>query len=112
MKKVKNFKVVKPCRNCPFTKGCTKNWLGEERAREIAETGLNDETFACHETTHGKGDYSQCAGALILTEKNGGVYQNFLFRLAAMGGIFKKEKLTDFDRVFDTIEEMVNHHKH
>ncbi len=112
MKKyVKNFKLVKPCVNCPFTKDCLKGWLGEERARGIAETGLNDGSFPCHETTMRKGEWSQCAGALILTEKNGGTEQNVIFRIAAYSGQFDKNKLKDFDRVFNSIEEMVEHHK-
>ena len=60
--------------------------------------------------TNQREKHSQCAGALILTEKNGGVYQNYLFRLAAMSLGFKKEALKGFDEVFDTPTEMINYH--
>ena len=46
-----DFKLTKPCGNCPFRYDSLKGWLGEERAEEIS-TALIDQdlTFSCHKT--------------------------------------------------------------
>ena len=52
-----NFKLTKPCSNCPFLKvGGIR--LRRERAREIARAQIDAQggTFPCHKTTREDGD--------------------------------------------------------
>lgn len=67
--------VKAPCGNCPFRKDSRKGWLGEERAKEIAES----DSFVCHKNTK-----LQCAGHMVVCENN-----NEFVRMAE---IFYKEK--------------------
>jgi hypothetical protein len=56
----------KPCPNCPFTKKCTENWLGEKRIKSILES----ESFTCHKTTDSKDGRKQCAGFMLIKDGN------------------------------------------
>lgn len=106
------FNLKKPCSNCPFRKDCMKGWLGKERTEDIVNTILNDGTFACHKTTEVKDEkeYSHCAGALILLDKEKGYFANVMVRLAKMFGWFDESKITGQDLIFDSKESVINHH--
>ncbi|WP_338764067.1 DUF6283 family protein [Bernardetia sp. ABR2-2B] len=112
-----NFNLKKPCKNCPFRKDCKKGWLGENRATEVANSPFSDTTFACHETTGVKKgidkpiqEHSQCAGAMLLLDKEQGVDSNMMFRLATYAFGFDAEKLQGYELVFDSRNEMIEHH--
>lgn len=111
------FNLKKPCNNCPFRKNSQQGWLGEERADEVANYAFQDSTFACHKTTgveKGKeiptDEHSQCAGAMILLDKEQGIYSNMLFRLANRLFNFNPNQLEGYDLVFDNRQEMIEHH--
>ena len=120
------FKLKKPCSNCPFRKDSLKGWLGEARATQIAkDVILGDQTFACHKTVNYEAWQEQqeedeedyrfvggeqfCAGALALEMKcnNGG---NFAIRLARMGKMFDYHQLKAIDLVFENTEQFIEHH--
>jgi hypothetical protein len=89
-----------PCNDCPLTKECINGWLGEKRAKEIANAG----SFVCHKTTGSQEDRRQCAGHMIAKGMD-----NDFFRLAKQ---FDKElDLNGQDRVFDSMQDFINHHK-
>jgi hypothetical protein len=84
-----NFKLKKPCENCPFLKeGAIK--LSPGRLDDIIETLKNDQNhFQCHKTVHSKrggdwiededgelhyqpsGNESQCVGSMVYLLKQG-----------------------------------------
>ena len=106
-----NFKVLKPCKNCPFRKDSLKGWLGRERALEISNAVLiENKTFQCHETI-GLKHKSHCAGALILY-KYGKIapHTNSLIQIAERLGMYEPSKLDESIECFHTQEDFVNHH--
>ena len=100
MNKLSKLHRLKPCANCPMTKGCTKHWLGKERMQKI----LQAESFVCHETTSETARRKQCAGHMLLLKGN-----NIFYRLA-MGSKHKFE-LQGEETVFDSIEDCIDHHR-
>ncbi len=112
-----NFNLRKPCKTCPFRKDCPEKWLGKQRASEVANYAFEDKTFSCHKTTGVEtgtekliGEHSQCAGAMLLLDKEQGVNSNMLFRLATVLFDFDPSKLKGYELVFETREEMIEHH--
>lgn len=112
-----NFKLKKPCKNCPFRKDCQKGWLGKRRAIEVSNSPFMNSTFACHKTTgvesgreKAEKEHSQCAGAMLLLDKEQGVHSNMMFRLATHVFGFDAEKLEGYELVFETRKEMIQHH--
>ena len=101
---IKHLYVKRPCKNCPLTKSCTPNWLGEERITEILES----DNFVCHETTGVAGNNpkitKQCAGHLIINKSS-----NIFYRLAEFYKI--DLELAGSERVFDNYEDCIKHHK-
>lgn len=99
--KIFNFKVLKPCANCPFRKDKPRQqgWLGKDRAAEIANAILEDDkTFTCHKTLDSK-EHSHCAGALMLIKhykpKEGNYYGNSMVQIAERLGLYEPDKLDD-----------------
>ena len=79
-----NFKVLKPCANCPFRtdKPNQKGWLGKDRATEIANAILEEnKTFTCHKTLNSK-EHSR-------------YYGNSLIQIAERLGLYEPDKLDD-----------------
>lgn len=102
------FDLIKPCSNCPFSKK-QQGFLDGGRMEQIATDLLSDKSFNCHKTTHKKDrEQSHCAGALIFLEKN--KRPNQAMRFFERLGIYNHTKLEEFDMVFDTIDEVVEHH--
>ena len=106
-----NFKVLKPCKNCPFRKDSLKGWLGRERALEISNAVLiENKTFQCHETI-GLKHKSHCAGALILYEYGKiAPHTNNLIQLAEVLEMYEPSKLDESIECFHTQKDFVNHH--
>ena len=86
-----HFDLVRPCGNCPFRRDIDF-YLAVDRRTEIVDFLLDDHSFICHKTLDKKVK-QQCAGALISLAKDGRLFDNFLFRLAAMAGEFDPDKL-------------------
>lgn len=111
--------LTRPCKLCPFRTDCLKGWLGRERAEEITEALLNDQSFACHETVdhtndeddqpHVTGPNEQhCAGAMILLEKL--ELANQWMRISERLGFYDRTKLDMKAEVFDSFEEFIDRH--
>lgn len=110
-----NFRVLKPCANCPFRtdKPTQKGWLGEERAREISDAILKEnKTFTCHKTLNKKA-HSHCAGALILLkhDRKNSKFGNAMIQIAERIGLYEPDKLEGDDVCFHTQEDFINWHK-
>lgn len=119
-----NFDLVRPCPQCPFRKDCLKGWLGETRAREIADSLLDGSpgvTFACHETTRfvdgdeGEeyaplGDEQHCVGAMILIDREEA--PNQMLQIAERLGLRDADRIDPAadDLIFDSGEEFISHH--
>lgn len=119
-----SYDLTKPCANCPFLRmGGVR--LTRGRTREIAQNMLspNGNEFYCHQTLDYEnedvdGDCAgeptdktqHCAGALIFAEKNGTETQ--MMRICHRIGLYHPDDLQDSDKVFDTLEEMLNHALH
>ncbi len=122
------FKLKRPCPNCPYRKDCPPGWLTASRAAELAaEVILGDKSFACHKTVNYEawriaeeeggedmeytydGNEQFCAGAMILEKKcnQGG---NLAVRIGRMFRGFKYEDLKGEDLVFDNTAEFIKHH--
>ena len=87
----------KPCDACPFTDP-NQLWLNYERKAEIVAAIRADHPFHCHKTVDYSGDEGQvtehsqeCAGALILQEREGSINQ--LARIAERLGLYDPTKL-------------------
>lgn len=121
-----NFKLKKPCKNCPFRSDLPahlKGWLGKPRSEQIAldvlKRGAN---FACHKTTTHSNDgdenrsgylytekESQCAGAAIMQIKadNPSQWMQVSERLGFDTGV----KDLDLDSpVFENPEQFIEFH--
>lgn len=101
------FTLKSPCADCPFRVDNTKVILPEKRAKQIAEYGLKDKTFPCHKIRKN----TQCAGSMILTDKVAGFGSNYLYRFAAGLGLVNPDNLTGYEKVFNSVQEMVAHHR-
>jgi hypothetical protein len=115
------FTIKTPCKDCPF-RNDVRPYLTRKRVKEIRQALENDDkTFSCHKTV----DYSrtkhdkhhnhkpsstekQCAGALILLNKDNTLQNNFLFRFALMTKLLILSELIGNDIVYDSFEEMIN----
>ena len=112
------FDLHAPCSNCPFLKKGGAR-LRKDRIRQIAGAMLSSQgaTFACHKTTiesddeEGFGKRSvgpetqHCAGALIFAEKHENATQ--MMRIAERLRMYDPRKLAGYDRVFDSLSQML-----
>jgi hypothetical protein len=107
-----DFKLKKPCNNCPFSRTALKGWLGESRSTEIANGLLEGKTFPCHKTTKRNEDMpdteQHCAGALIMIEKMGVPHQ--MMQIAERLGLYDNKDLQLGADVVDDADEFVNLH--
>jgi len=96
-----NFPYMKqPCKNCPFRKDTLEGWLGKERMEEI----LDETSFVCHKTAHGRpADRMQCAGHMIMLGN-----ENEFIKTAKEYGI--QLNLKGQELVFDTKQDCIDHH--
>lgn len=113
-----NFKMKKPCANCPFLKeGAIE--LAKGRLESIIESLMNDHNhFQCHKTVHGKqggewfedengeeryepsGNESQCVGSMIYLLK--AKAPNVTMRLAA------SFKMLSFDELMKQANDIID----
>lgn len=111
-----DFKLKRPCENCPFRRDrpAQKGWLGEERAREIADYVLTgNKTFICHKTLH-TGRESMCAGALSMlkqADKEASPFGNQMIQVAERLGLYDPNETDTSVPVFKTSAEMAKFHK-
>ena len=108
------FLLKKPCQHCPFKTTSLKGWLGRERAEEIIHSITDlQQTFPCHETTGVAGNRpkvgpQQCAGSMILLEKN--EQPNQMMRIGERLGFYDASALDMDAPVFDEYDDFVDHH--
>lgn len=105
----------RPCPHCPFRTD-RPGYLRRARAAEIAQDLERGHAFACHETTvddddeferHVTADSQQCAGALIVLEREGRSTQ--LQRIAERLG--STAELDMSAPVAESLEMFVRHHE-
>jgi len=108
------FDLTGPCSNCPFR--LDQHYLRRARAQEIADALCKqDLTFTCHKTTGVMGNdapaHQHCAGALVMMQKSGRLFDNWRIRFAAFLGLFKPERLNMNAPVYDSPETFVQGHE-
>lgn len=89
------FNLKKPCKDCPFHKeSFMRSTLSEGRMEEIVHGLIVEEgTFHCHKTTHGKAKTEQhCAGAILMIE-NHSTKATQPLRMAERLGLYKKDEM-------------------
>ena len=104
--------MKKICGNCPFRKDEGKVRLHKERAREIAENAASPDgvAFWCHKTT-GRGQTKiHCQGSALLTLATIPNDLTQSLRIGVALGIFDPADRTDADKVFGSVEEMIEGH--
>jgi len=134
-----HFNMKRPCQDCPFRRDID-GFLTAGRAAEIAAGMLRDNTtFQCHKTLNwysssdededenededGQGrcqstqeseQSEHCAGALIfsLKHENKARFANGMLQIAERFGLYEPSKVDRdaFPQVFDSAEEMIDHH--
>jgi len=94
-----------PCKTCPFRlePPAFRN-LRESRARQIADTLLQGESFVCHGDID-KRDKSHCVGAMLILRKLG--QPNQLMQVAQRLIGFDADTLKGGDEVFDNFETWI-----
>lgn len=112
-----DFKLKKPCANCPFRNDLPpelKGWLGRERAENIARSVLQeDKTFQCHKTFGNPHGGSMCAGALAMLKKAGkeeSSFGNQAVQIAERFKMYNPNDIPDDAPVFGSIKEMGDFH--
>lgn len=107
------YKLTTPCKRCPFRTDVTP-FLRRERAKEIAGSIRVSGDFPCHKTTvptddgedmQKAPDSQQCAGALIIQEREGNLGQ--APRIAERLGIYDPARLAMDAPVFDTFTAFI-----
>jgi hypothetical protein len=109
------YALTAPCRNCPFRTDL-EPYLRADRAREIAAALHDGGTFDCHKTVtyddepeddgpRRTGREQQCAGALIVMEREGTAGQ--ATRIAGRLGLHDPDRLDLDAPVFDSLAEWV-----
>jgi hypothetical protein len=113
------FKMKRPCDQCPFRHD-VRGFLSEDRATEIADALLSDQTFSCHKTV----DYSNededgfsagdthnsqhCAGATIMLEHM--EQPNQMMRWMERLGAYDRRQMEMDAPVFTDAEDFIQHH--
>lgn len=113
-----NYKLTRPCDNCPFRReGGIR--LTKPRIRQITRMLLDSQggTFPCHKTTievehedgstdRDEGPHTQhCAGALIFSDNHGTHTQ--MMRIAGRLGMWHPDDLQDREAVFESVQAML-----
>ena len=108
-----NFKLKKPCKDCPFRTDI-QAFLRPDRAEEIFLAITEQQaTFTCHKTTVESEDgemvdgpnAEHCAGALILLEKLD--QPNQMMRIAERIGLYDRRELEMESPVFDSGDDFI-----
>lgn len=102
-----------------------KFYLRRGSREKYADSLEGDGTFPCHRTVDyvaldtdlaEKSDDEQpvilpveqrqhCAGALIVLKRSGHLYDNFMFRLAALSGMLDEDKLNMNAKTFSSLDD-------
>ena len=106
-----DYKLIRPCSNCPFRSDLPvsqRGWLNHRIVEIVENTILGNSTFTCHKTLSGthsedsdsteyypNGTEQQCAGALIMAQHEGVLFNNQAHRLAARLGMFNPDNLNE-----------------
>lgn len=103
------FDLKTPCKECPFRNDILP-YLSTERAEEIGEAILSDQTFTCHKHTHSLGYEGKaeqhCAGATIILEKE--EQPNQMMRWMERIGMYDRTKLDMQAPIYDTVDNFID----
>ena len=91
---IANFRVKKPCKNCPFTADKQNSIMLNKGRREGIIDGLmsgKDQTFVCHKTLDGY--RAVCAGAVAVCKKRG--KSPFIVQLAERMDIISEDHYSE-----------------
>lgn len=89
------FDLKKPCKDCPFhEESFMRSTLADGRMADIVHDLIVEErTFQCHKTTHGRAKKVQhCAGAILMIE-NHSTKGTQPLRLAERLHLYKKDEM-------------------
>lgn len=101
------FDLKKPCKDCPFTKGnCFEQGLPRKRVQQIIDDISSDKTFPCHKHNDSS---QQCAGATIMVQQEN--MPNQSLQIAERLGISKPKNLSGKDKIYSSINEMLNSYR-
>jgi hypothetical protein len=105
------FKAKRPCKECPFIKGCAKGWLGPDTADEVMQKVHSEQGYVCHMSIAGKATLPdgtvdiqehghQCIGALLHANQSCKSYRDpklwsLQRQLDKLYGVEFKEKVLD-----------------
>ena len=123
-----DYKLIRPCSNCPFRSDLPANqrgWLNHRIVEIVENTVLGNSAFTCHKTLKGEwnedeegnGYYTpsqgeqHCAGALIMANNVGRLWHNQATRMAERFGMFDFDKLDTSAPVFKTVDECYDFHE-
>jgi hypothetical protein len=101
------FDRKSPCRTCPFRTGETGlRHLGTDRAEEIVESLMSDETFTCHgDLGKSLSKRQHCVGAMLMLEKID--RPNQMMRIGERIGRYDRTKLRGAEDVFESFDDWV-----
>ena len=111
-----HFDLKRPCAHCPFVNTAERTPLTHGRAVELV-SAIRDEgkTFVCHETSDSLGSKSvhdqQCAGVMLLVDKEKGLAGHSLFRIAMFLKILDPANLDRTAPVFASFEAFTEANK-
>ena len=122
-----DYKLIRPCSNCPFRSDLpehNRGWLSRRISSIVEDVIYGDNTFMCHKTLSGthsedsdsteyypSGTEQQCAGALIMAQHEGVLFNNQAHRLATRLGMFNPDNLNMDAPVFKSVLECLEFHK-
>lgn len=103
------FNLKRPCKDCPFRKDKAP-YLHPDRAHEIASDVVHhDAWFVCHKTLEQPESRQEaCAGSIIFADKHN--MTNGYYRVIERFGGIAMDSYLDKEQVFDTVEDMEDHH--
>ena len=107
-----HFDLRFPCMGCPFRTDIPV-FLRLVRVQVLLTEILDEEkTFVCHKTADmPERMQQQCAGAILLIEKERPVYGHRLLQIAERFGLYDPSILNRTAPVYETREAMIERHR-
>lgn len=106
------MKFKQPCKNCPFLKNNSTEWVTPERANEFLYAITHDVIFPCHRTvnyskeTPNTNDAIACFGSALFLENTvrGGCRSNVAYRIAIAKKDFLGSDLRKDENVYESFK--------
>ena len=110
------FDLKRPCLHCPFVNTPERTPLTHGRAVELTHAiRVEGKTFQCHESSENLGSKArhdqQCAGAMLLVDKETGLADHSMFRIAMFLRILNPTTLDRTAPVFASFEAFTEANK-